>query len=49
MAIEIGPSIIIGQGITVGLAAQTVTIFLVTEGDDNLITESGNIFITQGP
>ena len=47
MAIEIGPGITIGQDITIGPGALPVTVFIITQAGDNLITESGNTLIIE--
>jgi hypothetical protein len=47
MAIEIGPGIIIGAGITIGQGAIPPVIFIATESSNDITTESGNNLITE--
>jgi hypothetical protein len=47
MALEIGPGITIGASINIGLGALPVAVFIATESNDDLTTESGDNLIIE--
>jgi len=47
MAIEIGPGITLGAGLSIGEGALLPVFFIATEDSNDLITEAGDNLITE--